>query len=327
MKQYVMKSVLLAGAAFCISSASFAQKESDKNAEVQQIIINRKGVNESEKTVIEINKDKITINGKNVDDIDNITVDINKLKDLEAYTMPHIRGRGRVNFELDDDVISLMSEDKSRPMLGVATDNHDKGVKITSVSKESAAEKAGLKPGDVILSIDGKQMKSPNDVAEAVREHKPGDKVALVFLRDGKEQKASAELGSWKGIRMMAENYRMMEPRLAPSSPMSPMPFQFRERIMMDRGPKMGLSIQDSKDGKGVNILDVEEGSNAAKAGLMKNDVITSVNDKDVKGVEDVAREVRTSMDKNNITFKVMRNGKSKTISVEVPRKLKTMDL
>ena len=92
-------------------------------------------------------------------------------------------------------------------------------------------------------------------------------------------------------------------------------------------GPKLGLSVQDTEDGKGVKVLDVDEDSNAAKAGVKENDIITHINNEEVNSADAIAREVRASRDKSAIQLKVLRNGKAQNIEVKIPRKLKTADL
>ena len=92
-------------------------------------------------------------------------------------------------------------------------------------------------------------------------------------------------------------------------------------------GPKLGLSVQDTDDGKGVKILEVDEDSNAAKAGLKEDDVITEINGKAVNSADEVARIVRENKDKTSMMLKLQRSGKTQNIEVKIPRKLKTADL
>jgi serine protease Do len=111
----------------------------------------------------------------------------------------------------------------------------------------------------------------------------------------------------------------------------------FKYRALEDMGgfgstfamgrPRLGLSIQDTDDGKGVKVLDVDEESNAAKAGIKEDDVILSIDEMEIHGTDDVVKATRTQKDKYNYSFKVSRNGKTETIQVNVPRKLKTADL
>jgi serine protease Do len=323
MKQFLLKT-FVAGVAFACAGqvqAQENQKDNDKKKETQHIIINRKG-NVDERTVIEINGDKITINGKEVKDSNNddVTVRVHKIKDPGA-----IAGRGRggnfnFNFEDGDQTISLFSEDANRAMLGVVTERDEKGARVTSVSKESAAEKAGLKQGDIITRIDDEKIDDTEDVSKAIRKRKPGDKASVTVIRDGKEQKITTELGKWKGIRMNAENFHFNFPDNwdVPAPRVAPFP---------SGGPRLGLSVQDTEDGRGVKVLEVDESGHAAKSGVKPNDVITHVDDNAVNSASEISKFLRSNRDKSSYTLKVLRNGKTQNIEVKVPRKLKTADL
>ena len=318
MKRYFVKSLLVAGFAFLSVPAVFGQdvKEKDKK-EVQQIIITRKG-DKNEKTVIEIKGDKVTVDGKDASEIKDgdVSVRVHKIRDAMALRAPMPPDAPNWNFNFDDgNRISLFAEDPNRAMLGIVTEAADKGAKVVSISKGSAAEKAGLKAGDIITRIDNQKVEGPDDVTKAIRKNKPGAKIEIGLLRDGKAQKLTAELGQWKGVRMNAENFNFSMPEIP------------RLAYGMGAGPKLGLSVQDTEDGKGVKVLDVDQDGNAAKAGVKENDVITRLNDEDVNSADEISRLVRSNRDKPSIRLQVLRNGKSQTIEVKVPRKLKTADL
>src|SRR5438067_900172 len=154
MKHIIMKRLLIAGVILLsMPSAIFGQKEEKEKKdkkEVQQIIITRTG-DKNEKTVVEINGDKVKINGKDADESKDVRVHINNLKRNNVYTF---NSPGKAfSYNFDNDNMSLFSEDENRAMLGVATEGNDKGAEIQSVTKESAAEKAGLKKGDIITKI------------------------------------------------------------------------------------------------------------------------------------------------------------------------------
>lgn len=70
------------------------------------------------------------------------------------------------------------------------------GAYINSLTAGGAAEKAGLKEGDVILKVDGESIANASDLVLAIRSHNPNDKVEVTYLRDGKEETTSVTLGS-----------------------------------------------------------------------------------------------------------------------------------
>ncbi|MES2882368.1 MAG: PDZ domain-containing protein [Bacteroidota bacterium] len=340
MKHSITKKLLIAGlAVIAVPSLLFAQKEKEKvkdKSEMQTIVITR-AVDVDVKTVIEIDGNKIKVNGKDAKDNKDINVNVNTTSAGGRY---HVytpsQGRG---FTFDSEAMSMYDVDENRAMLGVTTETDEKGAEIKTVTTAGGADKAGLKKGDIITKIGDKKIENGDGVTKAIRSHKPGDKVSVTFLRDGKEQKATAELGKWKGVRMNLAN--------APRIPTQVWGEGMQEKLKMDmeglrmnlddnefngvfsfnRRPKLGLSIQDSDDGKGVKVLEVDEESNAAKAGILKDDVILSVDDKEVKGTDDVTSTLRENKEKYTFNFKVQRGGKTQNIEVKMPRKLKTADL
>jgi serine protease Do len=332
MKQILVKRLLVAGVALLtVPSVTLAQKEKSKDKEekeMQTIVITRNG-NTDEKTVIEIDGDKVKVNGKDAKDNKDVHVNVNTIKGMNGRMRMYNRTPGATawNFDMDGDQLSLFSEDENRAMLGVVTEGDDKGAEIQSVTKESAAEKAGLKKGDIITKIGDKKIESTDDVTEAIHAKKPGDKVAITYLRDGKTEKATAELGKWKGIRAVTAP-RVWSGNIPTPPNIDLAPLEgFGGTYSFTGRPKLGLSIQDTDDGKGVKVLDVDDDSNAAKAGLKEGDIILSIDDKEVKGTDDVTKTLRESRDKYTFNFKIQRDGKTQTLEVKMPRKLKTADL
>lgn len=348
MKQIAVNFVFAALLA-TLTIPSFAQDEKDKvkekevNKNVEQIVITRSS-DSKEKTVIEINGDKITVNGKPIEDLKDgdVKVHRNKFKTLEglnglnAYTFPR-NGIGQ-SFSWDsdhDNTFRLFGDaDENRAMLGVVTEETEGGVKVSDITDESAAKKAGIKEGDIITKLNDTKIENPDQLTEAIRKHKPGEKVTVTLLRDKKEQKVTAELGKWKGVGAFSytpgQNFKMDMPE-----------YNFRDLVAprvqaiprtgqawgMGGGPRLGLSVQDTDDGKGVKVIEVDEESNAAKAGLKENDIVTHFNDKEVNSADEIAKLVKENKDKASFNLKIKRDGKTQNIEVKVPRKLKTADL
>lgn len=83
---------------------------------------------------------------------------------------------------------------KGNGMLGIATKPVAGGLEITKVGKKTAAEKAELKVGDVIRKMDGKEVKTREDLQAVIKDKSAGDELELEISRDGKEQKIMVEL-------------------------------------------------------------------------------------------------------------------------------------
>ena len=314
-------------------------KEKQEKKNVEQIVITRNS-DSKEKTVIEINGDKITVNGKPIEDLKDgdVKVHRNKYKTMEglnAYSFPRENFGQNFNWNDHDNSFGLFGErDENRAMLGVVTEDAEGGVKVTEITNESAAKKAGIKEGDIITKIDDTKIDDPDKLTEAVRKHKPGEKVTVTLLRDKKEQKVTAELGKWKGVGVYGytpgQNFKMDMPEykelLTPKINQG-LSRQGQAWTWSGGQPRLGLSVQDTDDGKGVKVIEVDEESNAAKAGLKENDIVTHFNDKEVNSADEVAKLVKENKDKPTINLKIKRDGKSQSIEVKMPRKLKTTDI
>ncbi len=309
------------------------EKEKEKK-DVQQIIITRKN-DKSDKVIVEINGDKITVNGKPLDEFKekdgDLNVRIQKFKELES--LARIPGMGSSwNFNGNMDNFRAFSEDANHAMLGVTTEKAEQGVEIQNITKESAAEKAGLKENDIITKIDDEKIDNPDELSTAIKKHKPGDKVTVTYLRDKKEHKVTAELTKWKGVNMFTttpgfklDMGDMDLDKLMPN--MKSLPRMNQNWSWTGGGPKLGLSVQDTDDGKGVKVIEVDDESNAEKAGIKEDDIITEVDGKTVNGADEMAKIIRDSKDKVSVMIKLQRGGKTQNIEVKIPRKLKTADL
>lgn len=310
-------------------------KEKDKEKKSsEQIIITTKG-DVNEKIVVEVNAGKVTVNGKPIEEYkgDNVTVHRHSMND--AWALSDMMGQNNWSrSKAPGENFRMVTIDSNRAMLGVTTEKADKGVEIQEITKESGASKAGLKKGDVITKIDGKDIDTPDQLSAAIKARKPGEKIDISYLRDDKEQKLTAELGRWKGARTFTTEggqfkYDAGDMNLGHIMPkIQSIPRVNGQNWVYSSGsPKLGLSVQDTDDGKGVKVIEVDDESNAEKAGIKNDDVITEVEGKAVKSADEVAKIIKESKDKNSVMVKLLRGSKTHNIEVKIPRKLKTADL
>jgi serine protease Do len=256
----------------------------------------------------------------------------------------------------DLDGFSWSSDEDGKPgaFLGVTTkaDNDgneeakSKGAEITNVTKESAAEKAGLKNGDVITKINDKKVEDPESLSDVVTSFKPKEEVTVYYKRDGKEQSAKATLGERKASAMtysfsgpdgMARSFSMPRIQTVPGIELGDMTprvwspgggnnydFNFDS---YPRQQKLGLKIQDTEEGNGVKVLDVDKDSPAEKAGLKKDDVVTEIGGKKVSNTDEVREALHDNMEKSAYNIKASRNGNAMSFDIKIPKKLKTANL
>ncbi len=154
--------------------------------------------------------------------------------------------------------MQAVNEDMAKA-LGLKT---TQGAIITSVVKDSPADKAGLRRYDVVVGVDGKKIRNPLDLKIAIMSHSPGDKIVLRVIRNGKEMKIPVVLGS----ETQAPSY------FAQGNPLG------IEVSPLSRRLKRFYPY-------GVEVVRVKPGSPAQRAGIQPGDVILEINRRPVHSV------------------------------------------
>ncbi|ANH83381.1 signaling protein [Niabella ginsenosidivorans] len=325
---------------FALLLPGFGWAQSDnQNKEAEQIIITKKGTADGRMNIV-VDGDKVTVNGKPVDtdkDAD-ISVQRKKIKDLDVYNDDDGQfGRGRSFNNFNGTWQQMPAPNKA--MLGVVTQKTDDGVTVINVTGESAADKAGLKEGDIITQVDGTTITTPDGLSSAIKDKDPGDKVSITYKRDGKTFTTSATLTKWKapegnGYFNQGNGNTFSMPPMDLNELFRQMPNQGRNRNyrfysypdMDSDSPKIGIRIQELDKGDGVKILEVEKGSDADKAGLKSGDIIKEINGRTINSTDNAGRVIRDNR-KSSLEFKINRNGHNQTITVTQPSRIKTADL
>lgn len=298
------------------------QKEKDEKIEKKETITIRKKSNGNEKMTIVVDGKNITVNGKPLDDLKDVDIEINRNYEGGDRMAPKLRGKmapmGNMRMFRDD-----ASPGSNRAFLGVVTEKNEKGVRITTVEKESAAEKAGLKKEDIITKVGETKIANSEDLYTAIGKYKPEEKVTISYVRDGKEAMATAILGKNKSSEERVFNFNGKDFNFE----MPEIPNWNRNEFGFSRKPKLGLQIQDTEEGKGVKILDVDSNTPAAKSGLQKDDLIKEIDGKPINSTDDLRLKVKDLKEGDNIKITFQRAGKTQTTDIKFPKKLKTVDL
>lgn len=289
----------------------------------ENIIIHKKGPVKEKVTVV-IDSNNITINGKPVDDFKSDDLDITT-SDMPtmAFNFPDDMDAIRIAPRLKSFNNDMLTKIKTNSaFLGVMSEKTDQGAKITDVTKESAAEKAGLKEGDVITKINSTTISDPDDLYKAIGQYKPDEKVTITYLRNGKQETAQAVLGKSNQTRVYSWNAPEGGYDLKGFSAPYNFSYSFSDK------PRLGIEVQDTEDGNGVTITDVnDDDSPAAKAGLKKDDIITQVNGKSITSVDDLQQSVKDVKKGDTLKITYKRNNQTQTTDVKFPKELKTIDL
>ena len=323
-----------------LTTKIYAQDNAPQEKKSEQIIITNNGDSNKNMT-IEVDGDNVTVNGKPLSDYHDGEVKIirKNFMDRDSRDFSFAPGDKDMNIELFEN-----DSDNASPkaFLGVLTSKADNGVKINEVVKGCAAEKAGLASGDIITKVGDKTINSPSNLIAAVTSHKPGDEVSVSYLRENKELNTNVKLGEKKAERRtmifkgdnpgmdgnMFNNGMTWMPKMREMPNMPDMPnsyFKFWNNN--DNKPKLGLRIEDTENSNGVKVLEVNKGSAADKAGIRKEDIITSLNGEKVNNVDEVMEHLNESRDAEILNLKALRNNAEMNFKVKVPKKLKSANL
>ena len=209
--------------------------------------------------------------------------------------------------------------------LGVSSHKTETGgATVLEVTKGSPAEKAGIKKDDIITKVNDTKIVNPENLFETIHNFKPGDKVKVIFKRAGKEQTVIATLDKSEP-KVFSYNYNYKMPPMPDMGDMGDMGMGNMQWRMGP--PKLGIKAQDAEDGKGVNLLEVEDSSVASKAGLKKGDIILQFDGKDVNSANELVDQYQDTKQKPILKVKYLRGGVTKETDLKIPRKLKTAEL
>ena len=176
------------------------------------------------------------------------------------------------------------------------------GVTVSNVVSGSPADQAGLKIGDTITSVDGKDVKSGDDLVADIASRKPGSKAKLAFVRNGKKQDTTVTI---------ADRSKLFASRLGEEdenqSEESPKASKFGITV---RGITSDLADRLSiPAGKGVVVQDVKQGSFAEDLGLNRGDVILEVNKQPVNNPDDFTKIESSLKSGQDVVFLVRPRG------------------
>lgn len=190
----------------------------------------------------------------------------------------------------------------------------NKGVIVGSITPGSAAEKAGVKRGDVITAINGEKIEDGNALRNKVAATAPGTEITLTILRDGKEQELKATLDEFQPEK--AQNQTDEEGNSAPGKSTQ------EGKLGLDLQPltpELAKRLELPADTKGLVVTDIDPEGPAAAEGIVKGDVILEINRQEVGTFAEAQAALEKALERPSLLL-IARRGQTVYVTVE-PRK------
>ena len=178
------------------------------------------------------------------------------------------------------------------------------GVTGSDVTSGGPAEQAGIKAGDTITSVDGKPIKDGDELVGEISARKPGSKLRLGFMREGKQQEATVTVGD--RAKLYASRLGEEEENAPESQPVEgklgitvrPLTQEMADRLNVPR--------------RGVIVQEVKPGSFGEDINLQRGDIILEINRQPVNTEEDFRKiqlQLKTGQDVAMLVRQAGRNG------------------
>ncbi|HTU02524.1 MAG TPA: DegQ family serine endoprotease [Candidatus Sulfotelmatobacter sp.] len=184
------------------------------------------------------------------------------------------------------------------------------GVLVGNVMKDSPAERAGLKTGDILQEFDGVAITNVHQLQREVAQRATNSTVKIRLLRERQPLTVSVVLGE--------QPSEMAETPGAPPTPAEPA--QRYGFSVQDLTPELRTQLNLAPGATGVVVAGVEEDSPAARAGVRAGDLITQANREPIASAADVTRVLTRLRSGGNLLLLVQRNGGSRFVVLQPAR-------
>ncbi|MBW1983019.1 MAG: Do family serine endopeptidase, partial [Deltaproteobacteria bacterium] len=175
------------------------------------------------------------------------------------------------------------------------------GALVADVIKDSPAEKSGIKRGDIIVKFGTESIESPHELSRVVAGTKPGKRVKVGLIREGRERTVTVKIGT------MPEKLSELSAPTATELGIS----------VQTLTPELADQLDLPKDEKGVVITDVTPGGPGDDAGLRRGDVIKEVNRHSIQSVSEYKDALEEAKGKDTVLFLVRRGSQTFYVTVK----------
>jgi len=175
--------------------------------------------------------------------------------------------------------LGVMIQDVTPELAGSFALKEPKGAMIADVVKDSPAEKAGLRRGDIVIRLNGTEVKDAHTLSRHVAGTAPDTEVTMDIFRNGKEKGVKMRIGT------MGQEQEEPTPKEETAWGLAV------QEVTPELAEELGLDAED----KGVIVTDVEPGSPGFDAGLQGGDLIQEVNRRPIRSLADYTQAIETA--------------------------------
>ncbi len=206
----------------------------------------------------------------------------------------HVVGQLKEKGEVERGFLGVQVQEVSADLAKSFGLDRPKGALVAEIVKDGAAEKAGIKPGDVILEFDGKKIDRSASLPPIIGRTALDRKVTVLILRNGQKKMLSVKL------KPLSKAEKVKEAKISTESGLLNAEVKnIKPEVLTEAGLKFG-----------VRIIKIDEGA-AREAGLRVGDILVSINFKPIKSVESLNEILNKSPKGRALPVRVVRNNRS----------------
>ncbi len=241
----------------------------------------------------------ISAQGQNI----GFAVPINMVKEI----LPDLKKYGKVERGALGVTVSKLSDTDKKAF------KVDHGALVQTVQPGMAADRAGIKPYDIIIKVDGKEIKTNDDLVKIISSHKPKDKVKITVVRNGKVKEFTVILDSRNDFNSNPRENLNKENDSTPKSIKEKLGFS-----VMDITPRLKYQLRLPEGITGVVITKIDPMSEAYDKFLREGTVITELNRKPITNAYQFVNEINKLKKGDIIILKVYEQGNYRILSLEI---------
>lgn len=191
---------------------------------------------------------------------------------------------------------------------------HNRGEIVQVVTEDSPAQRAGLKAGDIIVSVNGREVSSDQTVSFLVANLAPGESVPVEVLREGRRLTINTTLGKRPSEAELAQQAQTFDPDA--EEPMNPeqMDDVIAEKLglqVIEMNPQIARSLGVPAETKGLVIGAVDPNSDSAAKGLRRGDILLSANYQEVTTIAALREQINAAQEdgRDAVLLRIQRRG------------------